>query len=107
VNDGGQPVKRDEHPRLVTGHGAFVDDRTCPDRLHAVVRSRSAHPQIRSVDGAAARTRPGVVAVLTQADSAGVLKEIPARAVDELRTPKPPCWPRTKGMTSGKLSPGW
>jgi len=99
----GQPVKRFEDPRLVTGHGSFVDDITLPDMLHAaVLRSPYAHARIRLLDVSAARTLPGVVAVLTGADIAGVLQDIPTRtmagerAVDELRAPEHPLLAKDK-----------
>ena len=31
----GQPLKRLEDPRLLTGHGSFVDDIQLPDMLYA------------------------------------------------------------------------
>jgi aerobic carbon-monoxide dehydrogenase large subunit len=93
----GQAMKRFEDPRLVTGQGAFVGDLTLPDMLHAtVVRSQHAHARLRDVDIAAARAVPGVVAVLTGADIAGVLPGIPTRAmtgeraVDALQAPEYP-----------------
>jgi aerobic carbon-monoxide dehydrogenase large subunit len=99
----GQSMKRFEDPRLVTGHGAFVGDLTLPDTLHAaVLRSQHAHARLRSVDVAAARAVPGVVAVLTGADIAGVLPGIPTRAmtgeraVDALQAPEYPLLPHDK-----------
>jgi aerobic carbon-monoxide dehydrogenase large subunit len=93
----GQPMKAFEDPKLITGRGAFVDDIKLPDMLYAsVLRSPYAHARIRSVDVSATRTLPGVVAVLTGADIAGVLPDIPTRAmageraVDELRPPEHP-----------------
>ncbi len=93
----GQPMKAIEDPRLVTGRGAFVDDITLPDMLHAaVLRSPYAHARIRAIDVSAARAMPGVMAVLTGADIAGILPDIPTRAmageraVDELRPPEHP-----------------
>ncbi len=65
----GQPVRRKEDVRLLTGQGAFVDDVAPADLLHAVfVRSPHAHARIVSLDTAAARQAPGVIAVLTGAD---------------------------------------
>jgi aerobic carbon-monoxide dehydrogenase large subunit len=97
VNYIGQPVKRFEDPKLVTGRGTFVDDIALPNMLHAaVLRSLYAHARIRAVDVSAARDLPGVVAVLTGADIAGVLADIPTRAmsgeraVDELHAPEHP-----------------
>ena len=65
----GQSVKRREDPRLLTGHGAYVDDVAFPGLLHAAfVRSDMARARIVSVDVTEARALPGVVAVLTAAD---------------------------------------
>src|SRR4029077_7643579 len=65
----GHAVRRREDPRLVTGAGHYVDDRQPERCLHvAFVRSTLAHATIRSVDLEAAKTAPGVVAVLTGAD---------------------------------------
>jgi aerobic carbon-monoxide dehydrogenase large subunit len=103
VNYVGQPVKRIEDPKLITGHGVFVDDITLPDMLHAaVLRSPYAHAHIKSIDVSAARNLPGVVAILTGADVAGVLPDIPTRAmtgeraVDELRPPEHPLLAKEK-----------
>jgi carbon-monoxide dehydrogenase large subunit len=65
----GQSVKRREDPRLLTGHGVYVDDIVVPGMLHAAfVRSHMARARIISIDVDAARALPGVVAVLTAAD---------------------------------------
>jgi carbon-monoxide dehydrogenase large subunit len=84
----GQPVRRIEDARLVIGNGAFVDDIKLPGMLHAaVLRSIHAHARLRSVDSSAARDLPGVVAVLTGSDIAGVLADIPTREMDAERSP--------------------
>lgn len=65
----GQPVKRNEDPRLLTGRGTFVDDIDRPDMLHgAVVRSPYAHARIIAIDVSAAAALPGVELVLTAKD---------------------------------------
>src|SRR5260370_34974464 len=65
----GAKIHRREDPRLITGHGRFVDDMTRPGMLHmTVVRSPMAHAKIRSIDPSAAKKAPGVVAVYTFAD---------------------------------------
>jgi carbon-monoxide dehydrogenase large subunit len=65
----GQPIKRNEDPRLLTGQATFTDDVHLPGMLHvAFVRSQVAHGRIRSIDTAAARAMPGVVAVYAAAD---------------------------------------
>jgi len=65
----GAPITRNEDARLLSGHALFVDDVELPGMLHAAfLRSNVAHARIRSIDVAAARMRPGVVAVYTAAD---------------------------------------
>ena len=67
----GQSVSRLEDPRLVQGLGRYSDDVTLPRQAYAVVvRSPHAHARIASIDPAAARRAPGVLAVLTGADLA-------------------------------------
>jgi aerobic carbon-monoxide dehydrogenase large subunit len=85
VSYSGQPLKRCEDPRLLTGKGAFVDDLQVPDMLYAaVLRSPHAHARVKAIDTAAARNLPGVVRVLTAADIAGAVKNIPPRPMPEL-----------------------
>ncbi|MCG8460924.1 MAG: xanthine dehydrogenase family protein molybdopterin-binding subunit [Holophagales bacterium] len=65
----GQPMRRREDPRLLTGKALFVDDLQLPGMLHAAfVRSDFAHGRLLGVDVSAVRDRPGVVAVYTAAD---------------------------------------
>ncbi|HVS13063.1 MAG TPA: xanthine dehydrogenase family protein molybdopterin-binding subunit [Thermoanaerobaculia bacterium] len=65
----GEPIRRREDPRLLTGRATFVDDVSLPGTLHvAFLRSTMAHGRLCGVDVAAARRRPGVVAVLTAED---------------------------------------
>jgi aerobic carbon-monoxide dehydrogenase large subunit len=65
----GAPITRNEDARLLTGQALFVDDVELPGMLHAAfLRSSVAHARIRSIDVAAARACPGVVAVYTAAD---------------------------------------
>src|SRR5262245_58295577 len=67
----GQAVRRVEDPRLLTGRGRYTDDINLPGQAYAaLVRSPHAHPVIRRLDEAAARSMPGVLAVLTGADIA-------------------------------------
>ena len=65
----GAPVQRVEDDRLLRGHGRFTDD-IGEDALECCfVRSPYAHARIiTSIDAAAARAMPGVVAVYTAAD---------------------------------------
>lgn len=65
----GQPVKRLEDQRLLTGHGGYLDDKAADGALWLVVmRSPHAHADIVSIDTEAAKGMPGVEAVLTGAD---------------------------------------
>jgi carbon-monoxide dehydrogenase large subunit len=62
----GQPVRRREDLRLITGRGRYSDDVNLPGQAYAVmVRSPHAHALIRRLDAAAAKAAPGVLAVLT------------------------------------------
>ena len=81
----GQPIKRNEDPRLLTGRALFVDDVHLPGMLHvAFLRSDLAHARINSIDVSAARQRPGVVAVYTADDLGDYWKPGP------LLVPPPP-----------------
>ena len=68
----GQPVKRVEDARLLTGRGAFIDDHPPVANVHhaAIVRSPHAHARIRGYDVAAALALEGVAGVVTGADVA-------------------------------------
>jgi len=77
----GAVVRRREDPRYLTGRGRFVDDMTVPGCLHAaLLRSPHAHARIAAIRLAAARARPGVVAVLTFGELGG-LEPLPEAGV--------------------------
>jgi carbon-monoxide dehydrogenase large subunit len=66
----GQAVRRVEDQRFTTGAGAFVGDLTLPRQSYGVaVLSPHAHAIIKSVDVTAAKAAPGVLCVLTGADT--------------------------------------
>jgi carbon-monoxide dehydrogenase large subunit len=66
----GQPVRRVEDQRFLTGRSRYVDDIQLPHMLHgAVVMSPHAHARIRAIDTKAALASPGVVCVLTGEDA--------------------------------------
>ncbi|MEX2453774.1 MAG: xanthine dehydrogenase family protein molybdopterin-binding subunit [Rhodospirillaceae bacterium] len=70
-NGVGSPVRRREDLRLLRGRGIYSDDIDLPGQAYAaMVRSPHAHARLLSVDGTAAATAPGVVAILTGADYA-------------------------------------
>jgi aerobic carbon-monoxide dehydrogenase large subunit len=65
----GQPVKRNEDRRLLTGQALFIDDVELPGMLHvAFLRSQTAHAKIIRIDVSKALQRPGVVAAYTASD---------------------------------------
>lgn len=65
----GQPVRRKEDVRLLTGGGQFTDDINIDGQLYAAfVRSPHANAKITSIDTSAARSMDGVVAVYTGQD---------------------------------------
>ncbi len=65
----GQSVKRREDPRLLTGHGRYVDDVQDAGTLHVgFVRSNVARGRITELDVTEARGLPGVEAVYTADD---------------------------------------
>jgi len=75
----GARVRRLEDRRLLTGQGAYVDDHHPPGLLHAAfLRSPHAHARITRFDPLAARTLPGVVAVVTGEELARWTKPIRA-----------------------------
>jgi carbon-monoxide dehydrogenase large subunit len=84
----GTPIKRREDPRLITGHGTFIDDIKLPAMLYmAYVRSTHAHARIRRIDTTAARAMPGVVAVITADEAKETIPPFPPN-------PGPPQPPR-------------
>ncbi|NCR12291.1 MAG: xanthine dehydrogenase family protein molybdopterin-binding subunit [Microcystis aeruginosa SX13-11] len=70
----GQSIKRREDPELLTGQAKFVDDITLPNMLHmAILHSTEAHALIKGIDTSAAEQMPGVVKVITGADTRDLL----------------------------------
>src|SRR6202163_4059303 len=67
----GEPVKRNEDRRLLTGQALFIDDIELPGMLHvAFLRSQVAHAKIVSIDVSGALKRSGVVAAFVAGDLA-------------------------------------
>ena len=66
----GQPMRRVEDERLITGKGRYTDDISVEGQAHAfMVRSPHAHARIASIDAEEARNAPGVLAVFTGEDA--------------------------------------
>ena len=62
----GQPVRRVEDTRLITGQGKFTDDLKLPNTAHGIfVRSPYAHANISSINFEEALKMPGVVDIYT------------------------------------------
>ena len=79
----GARIRRVEDPRLLTGQGAFTDDRIVPNALHVGFRrSDRAHARIVSIDTEAAAAVPGVFAVYTAADLGDLA---PVRATSRMK----------------------
>ena len=83
----GQPLRRKEDQRLLTGAGRFSDDFSAPGATHAaMVRSPYPHARIVAIDKSSALAMPGVLAVLDGADArADGLKPIPHDPVPSTR----------------------
>ena len=89
----GARVQRREDPRLLTGQGRYVDDRHVPNLVHvAFRRSDHAHARIDGIDTSTAAAMPGVLAVFTGADLAGLTNPVQAtsRMADYQPTWLPP-----------------
>ncbi|HYP38601.1 MAG TPA: xanthine dehydrogenase family protein molybdopterin-binding subunit, partial [Stellaceae bacterium] len=83
----GQPVRRKEDKRLLTGKGRFTDDFSIARQAFAVmVRSPHAHARILQVDGTQAKRMPGVLGVFGGRDClADGLAPIPHSPVPSTR----------------------
>ncbi len=89
----GARVQRREDPRLITGHGRFIEDRLPVGLLHmAVVRSPHPHARILSIATEAAASAPGVRAVLVAKDFhaqlSGTMPVTPAFAPEKKYVPE-------------------
>ena len=61
----GQPIKRREDPRLVTGGGRYLDDLGHTAYAAAFVRSPHAHATVADLDVGAALAVPGQIGIWT------------------------------------------
>ncbi|PWU17433.1 MAG: carbon monoxide dehydrogenase [Candidatus Rokuibacteriota bacterium] len=76
----GRPLKRTEDPKLITGHGQYVEDIALPGLAHlGFLRSPHAHARVTAIRIDAARRAPGVVRVVTARDL-GPLQPLPFMA---------------------------
>jgi carbon-monoxide dehydrogenase large subunit len=66
----GQPLRRKEDQRLLTGQGRFSDDFSLPDQVYAaMVRSPHPHARIVRIEADDARGMSGVLGIFTGADA--------------------------------------
>jgi carbon-monoxide dehydrogenase large subunit len=73
----GQPLRRREDFKFVTGKGRYTDDIKAPGMLHmAVLRSPHAHAIIKRINLSAANAAPGVRLALSGTDLAGKIGPI-------------------------------
>lgn len=73
----GQPVRRVEDRKFLTGTASYLDDVRLAGTLHAAfVRSPHPHARVVKVETSAAAASPGVVAVYTAADLEGKVKPL-------------------------------
>jgi carbon-monoxide dehydrogenase large subunit len=85
----GARIRRREDPRLITGGATYVDDvRLAGTAYAAFVRSPYGHAKIGTIDTAAAKAMPGVLAVYTAADTKDV-GEVPC-AIPGIKAPPHP-----------------
>jgi aerobic carbon-monoxide dehydrogenase large subunit len=67
----GEPLKRKEDYRFLTGAGQYTDDITMQAQSHCIfVRSPHAHANVKSIDFTKAKGMPGVIGILTGDDVA-------------------------------------
>ena len=100
VDEGTEMAKgyRIEDAALLEGRGQFTDDlRFAGAAFGSFVRSPHASASIRTLDAAAARSMPGVLAILTSADMAsagvgnvGAARPFPGRNGSKLAVPRRP-----------------
>ena len=100
----GQPLRRLEDLRLLTGGGRYTDDqRVMGETVALFVRSPHAHAEIAAIDAEAARAMPGVLAVLTVADlDAAGLGPLPCKAPARHRTGAPMLIPPRPALARGR-----
>jgi aerobic carbon-monoxide dehydrogenase large subunit len=74
----GQPLRRKEDRRIITGRARWTDNLSPPGLLHmAIARSPVAHGRITRADVSAAMEQPGVVAAFSGSDLASDYGSLP------------------------------
>ena len=97
----GQPMRRLEDPRFLTGAGRYISDVDLPRQLHALfLRSPHAHAIIRDIDATAAHAMPGVALIATgddMKDLAGISADAGMSNRDGSDIARPLRWPLARG----------
>lgn len=100
----GQPLRRKEDFRLLTGAGRFVANAAPPEAAHAwFVRSQVAHGDLRAVDCAAARAAPGVLGAYAADDIAGALGPMPVTSLPPRNGGPPAAVPEQPMLATGRV----
>ncbi|MPZ24190.1 MAG: molybdopterin-dependent oxidoreductase [Dehalococcoidia bacterium] len=77
----GEPIKRREDPRLITGQATYVDDIRLHGMLYmSLVRSPYGHAHVTNIDTSAAAQAEGVVAILTAREVKAMSEPMPVAA---------------------------
>ena len=99
----GRSVPRPNLARLTQGRAQYVSDVTLPRMAHvAFVRSPYAHARIEAVDTAAARKAPGVIAVVTGAELATVIRPMGTRCTIDCAPRQLPSYHGRAGGRNGQ-----
>src|SRR3954467_4661662 len=104
----GQPVRRREDYRFLTGQGTYTDDINRPGQLYAfILRSPHANARINAIDTGAAESAPGVVAVFTGKDlEAEGIGGLPCGWLINSKDGSPMKEPPHPGLAGGHGGPG-
>src|SRR5271169_4073398 len=101
----GQPVRRVEDRRFITGRGSYLDDINRPRQAWAfMLRSPHAHARVRAIDTGAAASAAGVLAVFTGEDLArNGIGTIPCLSAVTNRDQTPSVLPPHPAITSDRV----
>src|SRR5271166_6394613 len=101
----GQPVRRVEDRRFITGRGNYLDDINRPRQAYAfMLRSPHAHARIGAIDTAAAVAAPGVLAVFNGGDLAhDGIGTIPCLSAVTNRDGSPSAMPPHPAIAGGRV----
>ena len=101
----GQPIRRIEDERFITGTGSFTDDVNRADQSWmAVLRSPHAHADLKSIDTSAAKTADGVLGVFVNDDlKAGGFTDMPYDSVPPGLDGNPPNVPHRPILADGRV----